>query len=157
MSRAALASALLAWLVLGCADPTEVVVVVDTDLPVPPDLNIVVVATGPDGTPHESIAPIHAPEDLPAYVGLIHEDGALGPFLVRAEARRTGDRLVVRRDAVFTFEDGAVLMLTMHLLAACRGVRCAAFETCGDDGMCRSVLVSPSELREWRGSPPGID
>jgi hypothetical protein len=145
---------LLLGLLLGActASRTEVVLVVDTDLQGTGGIdNIVVEVTNPGSIVTRSTARLGAGEPpLPRTLGLVHEDGPLGPFFVRVIGK-IGSAERVERVARFTFQDGCTLVLRIDLVAACEGVVCAAGQTCAPGG-CRSVDVG--ELPEWTGSLP---
>jgi len=148
----------LAVAAAGCGDPTEVVVVSDTDFDVPRRLaRFDVTVMHPDGSEQESTIEMESADQLPAYVGIVADDGPLGPYLVTVEGRRRNGRLLVRREAIFNMEDGEILVLPMHIVRACRGMGCGRNGTCGDDGSCRSILVEPDELREWDDHPPRLE
>jgi hypothetical protein len=162
MVRSARAAALGAsWLLavgaLGCEGPTEIVVVVDTDL-APGELSsLAVEITGPDGEPRRSVLPLDGDAALPATVGMVRGEGAAGPYLVRAVGLLDQAEVVDRTARVF-FVPGRVVVLPLHLLRRCVGAvdSCGPDSTCGEDG-CRPVDVSAEELLDWAGSPPGLD
>lgn len=152
----------LAWLAViaamapGCSGSrTEVVIVTDSDLAVPGELDeVLVTVTSPEGRTQMSRAGLgmgNAP--LPRTLGLSHETGALGPFRIVATGRR-GGASVVTREAEFTFQPGRSLRLDIDLLRSCTTTTCAADETCAAGG-CRPIALAPSELREWTGSIDG--
>ncbi|MCB9594078.1 MAG: hypothetical protein H6719_15195 [Sandaracinaceae bacterium] len=150
--------ALVAALALGCsASRTEVIVVADSDLAVPGELDEVrIEAVSPEGVMQSATATLGgANPDLPRTLGLVHEGGALGPFLVTATGRRGGATVLVRY-AEFTFQPGRTLTLRIDLLRECMGVSCTASETCAAGG-CRSRTVASSELTEWNGGSDGSD
>ncbi len=147
--------AALLLLALACSsDPTQVIVVVDSDLTVPSELDgLVIEVTGPDGEVQSAsggLGPMELP--LPRTLALSHTSGALGPFDVVARGQRSGATVIERR-AQFEFQQGRVLVLEMHLVRSCLGVACVSGETCSERG-CVSTLVPPSALPEWTGLPP---
>lgn len=156
MVRNGLALAILAGLAAGCsASRTEVIIVTDSDLAVPGELDeVIVVATSPEGRTQMARAGLGMGNlPLPRTLTLAHETGALGPFRVVASGRR-GGAVVVTREAEFTFQRGRSLRLDIELLAACVTTTCGADETCARGG-CRDVTVTGSELLEWTGSVNG--
>ena len=157
-----LARALLGLLcVLGScsesAEPTELVVVVDSDLSVPGALDeIRVRAIGPDGEAQVATAVLgEGMPALPRTLVLNHVGGALGPFSVRVEGGSDGQS-VVSREAEVSFLRGKSLVLPLHLVSACRGEQCPDGESCGEDG-CQDVSVDPDLLSEWSGEKPTLD
>lgn len=157
--QVAMATLLFASIALGSAceeDPTELVVVVDTDYPVPQGIaTIRVEATDPDDNVRESTQELTSTVDLPSYVVLLHESGSLGPYFIRAEGLRDG-ALIAKRRARVSFVKGQSRVLEMHLPTTCEGVFCPPDETCTETG-CRSLDVSAEELLPWTGSPPHLD
>ena len=158
-ARIAMGATCLALLVTAACsdDPTQVLVVTDSDLEVPRELDaIYVVVTRPDGSTVESTATLGADQPpLPRTLALVYEQGPLGPFDVRVIGRQGGaDR--IGRTARFSFQKGRTLVLVMHLTRRCIGAACGTGETCGEDG-CRPVDVAPEELLAWTGSPPTLE
>ncbi|MBX3276018.1 MAG: hypothetical protein KF729_37550 [Sandaracinaceae bacterium] len=144
--------AALATFALGCASSsTEVVVFATTDLPVPAQLDEIVIAvTSPAGETQMARAGLGgANPPLPRTLSLVHETGPLGPFAVVVTGRLAG-AAVVTRHADFTFQPGQRRRLELALLASCVGVSCAADQTCAAGG-CRSRVVSASELLALNG------
>ncbi|NOY92171.1 MAG: hypothetical protein GXP55_13315, partial [Deltaproteobacteria bacterium] len=140
-------------LLVACAgDPTQLVVVVDSDMTVPEELDAVSLeVTAPDGVVQSAHAALGVGEDLPRTLVLLHGGGALGPVRVYARGLRAGVSVVERRASV-AFVPGQTLMLRIELLRECVGRVCAAGRTCAAGG-CRPEAVDPSELRPWSGTP----
>ncbi len=155
MKRLATAAMLALFVgTVGCTSPrTELIVVVDTDLSVPDALDrIVFEIVGPEGQMATAAADPAA--GLPAYLGVVHTEGALSPVEVRVTGRIGGSDIVERR-ARTAFQQDRTLVLTMNLLGSCAGAMsvCSAVETCAESG-CRPVDVDDGELSEWNGSAP---
>jgi hypothetical protein len=151
--RLALACALLA-----CAQDdaprTELMLVVDSDLTVPAQLDeITISAEGPGALHHEANAALGSRElPLPRSLALVHEQGELGPIAILVEGKLAG-KTIVQREAEVSFVRGHTLVLPMHLVRACRGVTCESGETCSERG-CESVDIDESELDAWTGEKP---
>jgi len=152
-SVAALLGVALAFPVIGsCSEDslTEIVVMVDSDLSVPSEIDEVRVdVSGVVGGPRQSSGSLTGAgaSPLPRTVGLVHEGGPLGPVEVRATALRAGTE-VLSREARVSFIQGRTVVLRLELLRSCIGVSCPAEQTCAASA-CRSVVVPPSELPEW--------
>ena len=148
MSRLVSALALAGVLLLtACGQPlTQVLLVIDSDMDVPAELDqIRVDLIGPDGSLKRSEGRIDDAGQLPRTLAIVHTPGsALGPVQVTVTGLQAG-RNVVQRRATFDFVDGEVRILRVDLLDKCVGIGCAATETCADEG-CRSVEVAESEL-----------
>jgi hypothetical protein len=139
------------------AEPvTELVLVIDSDLGVPTDLDeISVRATGPDGAAQTAGARLGAGmTPLPRALVLSHESGPLGPLQVRVEGKRGGSS-VVTRHAQASFVLGKSLVLPLHLVGACRARRCPDDQTCSELGCIDRSLDSDS-LEEWSGDKPRL-
>lgn len=143
----------LAFVFACSSDPTQVIVVVDTDLTIPSEVDSVeITVRGPDGEIQTAGGALDAAE--PRTLALTYTGGALGPFQVTAEGL-LGDTTVVDRRAAFEFQRGRRLTLPMHLVRTCVGASCVAEETCSEGG-CRPIQISATELQPWDG-PVSLD
>jgi hypothetical protein len=155
MSRAkVLGLAMVASLVAGCGSPTEIFVVVDSDVPAMLD-TVTVLVTPPAGD-LQSATGATADQPLPRTLGLVHETGPLGPVQVHVQGS-FGGSLVIERRARLSFVEGKNLVLPIHLLGVCRGVSCPAPTTCDASGACVASDVDPNGLAEWNGTVPQLD
>jgi hypothetical protein len=162
LRTAAMASVAMASVfALGCSSGlTELIVVVDSDLAVPGELQRVTLeVTGPSGDKALQDAAVDlatggAPT-LPLTLSLTPGSGALEPVTVTAVG--TGLAGVVERTVVTGFVRGERRVVRLWLLRACLGVECTTGETCGDGGICVDATVPPDDLPPWTGTPPGID
>lgn len=153
----------LATLLLVCAcdadELTEIVVVVDSDLEVPEDLDelrIVVDATAIGGGTETAGGMLTSPASFPQHLGIVHSgQGGLGPITVTATGLLGGIPVVERRARV-SFVRGRTVVLRLDLVAACVGRECAAEQTCAA-GVCRPVDVVESELHDWNGRVDRLD
>lgn len=137
----------------GCASPTELVVVVDSNLDVPAEIDSVVieVVTG-DGTVSGATQSLVEPDGpgFPLTLGVSPDDGDLGEITVRAIGR-LGGRAVVEQEAAVTPVPGSSRTLYMTLLRGCVGRPCE--ETCGVGG-CEAF--ERDTLEEWDGVAPAL-
>jgi hypothetical protein len=142
----------LGFFVAACeGSPTEVVIVADTDYVVPTEIDLFVVSvTGPDEQTKDATQSLVSAAELPATLGIVHEGGALGPFVATFRGE-LGGGTVASRAARFTFVAGEIRALRLTLERACAPVICGAEETCAG-GACRSIDVGASELEPW--APP---
>jgi hypothetical protein len=144
--------ALLAIVLLGgCSQPlTELVVVVDTDHPVPGELDTVVLSVdGPD-MPEEPVRVSLTSIALPVTLGLVHRGGALGPVTVTASGELGGTERV-RRTARTSFVSGESRVLRIDLVRACDGAACTGETTC-EVGACIGIDVDPATLPLYDGT-----
>ncbi len=143
-------------LVWGCAPAaTQLVVVVDTDMAIPGELDEVrLQVTRPDGTSEVEMRGLGSRMSLPLSVGVIAEGDVLGPIDVIATGYRDGD-FVIDRTATVTLVQGETRVLSLFLLANCRDVECDEGETCGEGGTCRGEEIE--DLPPFTGMLPGID
>lgn len=145
-------------------EPTRIVVVVDTDLSVPAELDAVEVEVT-DTTGRTQISTgVLAGAPLPRTVTLVWSGGALGPVSVRVIGTiGTAGAPVVERHARVWFVPGGTMALRLGLIRSCVRVICASLETCSGSG-CRGDEVAPGEFEEWTGGstaaaldPPILD
>ncbi|GAB4204607.1 MAG: hypothetical protein OHK0013_19680 [Sandaracinaceae bacterium] len=139
--------------VLGCSPPpTQLIVVVDTDLAIPATLDEVRIsmasARGAMGSERQ---PLTSADALPLTLTLVAEGDDLGPVEVVAEGYRRGV-LVLARNARTMLVRGETRMLRLHLVAACVGVTCDDDQSCGESGCAAVDVVAPP----WPGSPPRL-
>ncbi|MFW5925028.1 MAG: hypothetical protein ACOCV4_02615, partial [Myxococcota bacterium] len=152
--------ALSAFALVGaaCSDDelTQLVVVVDSDLEVPAELEafeLEVMGTGGETVFAESydLTPSEAPA-LPVTLGLTPASDELAPITVRATGSTAGG--TIERVVRTGFVAGETRALLLFLLERCVDVSCPPEETCGPSGTCVSVDVPPEALPEWQGEPP---
>lgn len=137
-------------------DPrTQIVVVVDTDLEVPGEIDEIVVEV--DALRSRQV--LRAERDLPAHLTLLPAQGQSGDFVVAASGRLRAE-VIVAQSLRTRFVTGATRTLTIELLRACVDVRCEGAQTCrrveGAGAACRDGFVPPESLAPWRGRPPRI-
>lgn len=158
--RACAALMLVALSACASTEPlTQLVVVVDTDLTIPEQLERVrIVVRDGQGTMREASAELASGAPRPVTLGLVSRT-TLGPLDVEALGERMGS-VVVRRRARVSFVAGRTLALRMDLLASCVAAACEDEQTCAEEG-CRPIDVGPDELTAWEGPPspiePGVD
>lgn len=140
-----------------CSRPTELVVIVDSDLAVPGELDQVrVTVTGPAGMSESAEQALDGTgPELPLTLGVVPAGEALGPIDVVADGMLSGS-IVVTRSARTTLIAGESLALYLFLARACRGVMCPDGETCTENG-CATVEIDPADLPRWTGVIEGRD
>lgn len=147
-----------ALLLAGCTQLTEVVVVVDSDLAVPEELDGVRIdVTSPGGEFRRATAALAGERalPLPRTLGIVHRGGPLEPLVVVATGT-LGGRDVVQRRARLAFAPGRTVELRLDLLRSCVGVACPVDQTCAENG-CAPSDVDVALLRDWRGSAERLD
>lgn len=148
----------LAFVVCACADRTQLILVVDSDLAPRDELDEVrVMVRGPSGESEEAAQSLGEPDapPLPLTLGVRPGGEALGPVEIRAEGRHDG-QVVVTRTAITSLVRGEVRVLTLFLARACRGVACPTGETCTETG-CASAEIDADDLPRWTGEVPRRD
>lgn len=142
--------------VVACSSaPTEVLVVVSSDLAVPAELDeVVVTVTHPDGVQtRQATATLGAGQlPLPRSLGLVHEGGPLGLYRVLVEGRRAG-AAVIAREGTLEFVPNEIRVWRVALDRACLGVACPSATCAG--GACRDVRVGEGELEPYAPDAPG--
>lgn len=147
----ALASAVA---VFGCAHPgvTQLIVVADTDLAIPGDVDrIAIDVSGPSGMHASEMQTLRGTETLPFTLTVVPSSGVLGPVTIVASAAHAGTDVVSRR-ATVTLVQGETRVVLMHLVRTCIGTTCPMGQTCTERG-CAST---ESPLYPWSGTPPRL-
>ena len=132
----------------GTSPLTQIVVLVDSDLSVPSELDAlsIEVVTG-TASPVTASVQLRV-QPLPGSVGLVHSSGPLGPVKILVRGLLNGSP-VVERLAVVSFEPDKTLLLRMPLSRACLNTgmtACGAELTC-DLGQC--VKPEVATLPVW--------
>lgn len=146
------ALALGASLIACAATPTELEIVMDTELAEARSFAVDVTSAG--GVLQTSTADLteRAP---PRRLVLVHRSGALGPVRVLARALDGSGATVAEATRVVTLESGRRLTLTIFLDDGCAPGVCTDPSTCDGSGGCRSPDVAPCELST--GCDAGVD
>lgn len=148
----ALLALLPAVLVAACAQATEIVLVVDTDLGVPGELTRVEIDVLNDRT-----APVRTGVDftmpgasaLPLVLGITARRPD-APVVVSVRGYlETGE--ILTRDARTSIVPGSSRVLRVMLARRCLGHECPLDETCDETG-CRPIEIPGGELPGWGGS-----
>jgi hypothetical protein len=135
--------------------PTEVVVVVDTDLSVPDHVSgIEIDVIMPSSRIETRSTALTSRAVLPVTLGVLYREGPLGPVQIEARAVH-GGVVVVRRRASLALREHRSLLAWMVLSGACEGVDCPN-ETC-DEGACRAIELRPEEIADYGGAVPMLD
>ncbi len=134
---------------------TEVMLVIDSNLSVPSELDAIdIEASSPAATTRKVASSLQRPSDLPGTIGLLYPGGALGPFHVVVHGK-LGNARILTREAEFSFVKGATLTLSMNLLRSCVDVACPSGKTCSERG-CVSPRVPATDLPPWTGRGLGL-
>lgn len=148
-TRIGLSSWVLAGLcmITGCAQDTDkltqIVVVVDSDLPVPEELDNVQIEVTGTKQPHVFDEPVDQDQHkLPRSLGLVYSGGPLGPVRVVARGQLAGETRVERVAEVY-FRKDRTLKLELPLTRMCADKPAceSADQTCAD-GDCVPVAMS---------------
>jgi len=158
--RAWLGSALaLPLLCGGCTgDLTQVMVVVDSDLDVPDEVDAVRIdITSPTGEFRRANAQLTGPRSmpLPRSLGIVHRGGPLEPLVVTVTGS-VGGTDVIQRRARTGFVESETVVLRMDLLRSCLEVPCPVDQTCTANG-CQGIDVDPTTLPPWTGTAGRLD
>jgi hypothetical protein len=157
VTRARLCLLIAAAAAAGCkSEGTEVILVTDTDLVVPTEIDTIQVSVrSPDGVMKESAARLGDGEPpLPRFVGLVHREGPLGTFEATVTGRRAATDVVSRR-VEFDFVEGRAMFVRVDLLRRCVLVECPTGQTCGESS-CRPIAAG-NDLMDWSGPPDPLD
>lgn len=156
-TKSVIVGLLAAFLTLtGCGKSaaTAIVVIVDTDMAVPAELDgLTIVASGPTGMMANLAQPLAADSPTAPYVFTIapvnNDASAVDLTVTGTLAGGT----VVTRQVRTTFIKGKTLQLFIFLRALC-GTRSCPGQTCGNDGSCASIDMDPTALPEFSGQVP---
>jgi alpha-tubulin suppressor-like RCC1 family protein len=146
------AAAIAATIVPACNSPTEIVLVIDTNL-TKYDIDQVVISITGSMTQMKVLSVAAAPP-FPWTLGL-EPGGGSGAVGVSVVASLQGNT-VVQQKADTEFVEGEERMLRILLLDSCVGISCPSMsspQTC-TAGACASTDVSGSSLPSWSGSAP---
>jgi hypothetical protein len=155
MARAGWASCLLLGL-FACSTEitplTQIVVVVDSDLDVPSELNGLLIEVMRTASTPSAKASLAKTEDLPRSLGIVYGGGPLGPVRVTVQGM-LDDTPVVTRTAEVSFRRDKSLRLSLMLTRACRDLLspCDDGQSCAD-GACADEAIA--DLPAWSGKLP---
>ena len=146
-------------LALGCSNQTQLIVVVDTNLDIPGEIDgVQLVVTAPDGiqtvTPQALSGPSAA--SFPLTMGITPEGDARGPINVAAIGTLAGVEVVRQSARGLTLVDGETHVLHLLLLRSCVSRTCTDGRTCTASG-CASPDLDVADLDVWTGEPPPFD
>ena len=153
--RRALGLVAVALTLTACStDLTELIVIVDTDLAVPGQLDEIVVTTqSATGGVKTAAAALADSTSLPMTVGLRPGADTSATVMVYVRGRLAGTEQVVARVDTH-FLAGERRVLRVDLTNACIGVVCTDSQTCSR-GACVPRAVDPTTLPRFTGTVPG--
>ncbi|MGE0786706.1 MAG: hypothetical protein AB7S26_13625 [Sandaracinaceae bacterium] len=149
-------AALFAVLLAACSSPTEILVVVQSDLDVPAEIDAVLVEASGSRT-MSAMGSLTGPDaqSLPRTVGIVQVGERTGPLRIRVAALQ-GGLTVVERRVVTSFLPGETRVLTVFLSRSCINQSCPTDQAC-EGGRCVPESVAVEGLPTWQGSIPGFD
>ncbi|MFO0683890.1 MAG: hypothetical protein U0234_17670 [Sandaracinus sp.] len=148
-----LVAASLASVLASCAQATQIILVVDSDL----DLSRVDVdVSSTHSPPSHATAEIGMPSapSLPLTLALYPRSSADIDVVVTVVGTLEGGG-TVERDVTTRFVSGSSRMLLVLLAARCVGRICEAGQTCDETG-CRDIAIPGGSLPSWSGSAPSL-
>ena len=151
-SAAVVGAIIAAAMVPACESPTEIVLVIDTNL-TKYDVDQVAISITGSMTQTRVVSVAQSPP-FPWTLGLLPGSGS-GAVEVSVAGSLQGDP-VVQQTADTQFVDGQEKMLRILLLDSCVGVSCPSMpsiQTCAA-GACESADVAGPSLPSWYGSAP---
>ncbi len=149
-------AALFSLLLLSCASQAQLIVVIETNLDVPLEIDAVDLSIGgADGISTVFPQRLALPDSpsFPLTLGITPETDSLGPLTITAIGRRVGEE-VVRQTATVTMTPGETRVVHLVLYRSCVGRACGAAETCDAAGC---VGRARDDLPPWTGTPPTFD
>lgn len=148
--------------VAGCAaPPSQLVLVVDSDLQIPSELSAVRVTTQYDGVVISSVtfavASTASSTGLPLSLGIVPLRGDVSRRVrIVAEALDGLGQPVVETSAVIGFLPGRSLRLPMFLAHSCIAIDCPAMQTCTRSG-CIDEAIDPEALLPGADAATAVD
>ena len=132
---------------------TQIIVVVDSNLLVPQDIDRLHILVNLPGDPARRVinGTLSTSDPFPRTVALVHEGGSLGPIELRVEGR-DGVTPQIAQDLSFSFRPEESLMLQVNLMSSCLGFPCPLPDTCRD-GECQPVELPEDYLTPWSSVP----
>jgi hypothetical protein len=144
---------LLALLLAGCS-VTEVVLVIDSDLRIPDQLDEVRIEVDGSARALDVRVPMATTSELPLTHALVPADGRES-FAVTVTGLSGGNPVVAdRRESGWV--DGESRLLELWLGRDCRGETCDAGSVCSRDG-CMPIAIAPEMLPPFESVPPHVN
>lgn len=139
----------------GCSSPgvTQLIVVVDTDLVIPSEIDhLSIDVTGPShmhaAEAHDLVSGVTPPFTLT----VVPNGDALGPIDIVVAATLHSAPVVARTGRV-TLVRGETRVVLLHLARRCVGTMCATGQTCSENGC---VAIDDTPVYVWTGAPPRL-
>lgn len=152
--------AITAALASGCAQATELVIVIDAEPRLTVGRVVVDVFGSGRGQRAETIVGSEGAPRLPLTLGVVPERAGVSEvtFQVAATVRLGEDGFdeTLLRVVRTRFVPGSARMIPVTLTASCIAFPCPDDQTCDLDG-CIPIEVNPERLPSWSGSPPSRD
>ena len=140
---------------VGCDnEATQLIVVVDTDIPIPAGLDAVTFEVTGTGDAASTTITLSSEAMLPLTLA-VEPEGAAGPVEIRVTGALGGTD-VVERVVDTMFLGGQRRVVNVFLSANCARVACGAEQTC-INGTCASSFVDPETFPRFDGEPGRID
>jgi hypothetical protein len=131
-----------------CQSPTQLVVLVDSDLEVPAELAAVqAIVTDDAGEPAGAEFFDLGRYGVPMSFGVEGGDLSSERIRITIQGLTARDELLVERTAALEFIKGEKRLLPMFLARSCAGRTCGESQTCTEDG-CASIFVDVESLQE---------
>lgn len=145
-------------LAAGCADPTELMVELDSDLQAPVQMDAIrlriVSRTGGEKTSSYLVHGAGDPTgyELPMRIALV--PGTREEYFTVQATAMLGDKEIVKQEFITYFRTSEARVLTMFLSRTCIDVGCDALYTCAT-GVCIPQPRDPTMLPKYKpGLPP---
>lgn len=153
MMRSLLAASMIALATAGCAQATQIVIVVDSDLMLT-EVDIAVSST--HSAPAHASADFSMPGTPPFPLTLaIYPRSSTDIDVVVTVIGTLMDGTTIERDVQTRFVPGASRMLRVLLAARCLDRTCDAGQSCDETG-CRDIVIDGGTLPDWTGSAPSL-
>ena len=150
----ALALALGAMASLGCQPLSQIILIIDSNLPADQFDYVTLTIKGPSSPATDKTLNPNPPQMPPWTMGLVPSGDATPQVWVTAQASsKDSPDPVVEQRAITEFVKGESRLLRILLLTSCMGVVCPSGQVCGANG-CGPIEQIGASLPTWNGDIP---
>jgi alpha-tubulin suppressor-like RCC1 family protein len=136
----------------GCQPLSQIILIIDSNLPADQLVSVELTIMGPSSMKKLPLSP-NPPQTPPWTMGLVPSGDATPWVSVSAKASNKDGAEVIEQDANTEFVSGESRLLRILLLTSCMGVVCPDGQVCGANG-CGPIEQLGASLPTWNGDIP---